>query len=238
MSLDFRSRLLRTLRAVESILDVPGVLVVGSEVPNLLEPGARSSLVVSEDVDIAVPVARHAAVKARLPELLGLSASREEPSVWLPDGDDMIEVNFIGMDSDGDRSRETYVLEDRELPLMVFRYLGLLKPGLPVIVEDLAIPVPRPAGLLLEKLVIDRSGEKGDRDLLVALGLVLVCASADLQELADLYRTLTDEERHAVKAAVSTLSLIEPRAEMPDPTPHRERIATLMAQLEDADRCP
>jgi hypothetical protein len=33
----FRDRLLATLRAVESILEVPGVLVAGSEVPNLLE---------------------------------------------------------------------------------------------------------------------------------------------------------------------------------------------------------
>ena len=73
VSLDFRSRLLRTLRAVEPILAVQGVLVVGSEVPNLLEPNARSSLVVSQDVDIAVPVASHADVKARLPQLHGLS---------------------------------------------------------------------------------------------------------------------------------------------------------------------
>ena len=33
----FRDRLLATLRAVEPILEVPGVLVAGSEVPNLLE---------------------------------------------------------------------------------------------------------------------------------------------------------------------------------------------------------
>lgn len=36
----FRDRLLATLRAVEPILDVPGVLVAGSEVPNLLEANA------------------------------------------------------------------------------------------------------------------------------------------------------------------------------------------------------
>ena len=236
VSLDFRSRLLRTLRAVEPILGVPGVLVVGSEVPNLLEPDARSSLVVSQDVDIAVPVARHADVKARLPQLHGLSPSREEPSVWLPAGDDMIEVNFIGMDPDSDRSGETYVLEDRELPLLVFRYLGLLRPGPPVTVEGIAVPVPRPAGLLLEKLVTDRSGEKGDRDLLVALGLLLVCTAPDLQELHGSYRTLSDEERHVVTSALSTLSLIGPLADMPDPIPHRQRIAALMTRLEDKEQ--
>ena len=181
MSLDFRSRLLRTLRAVEPILGVPGVLVVGSEVPNLLEPDARSSLVVSQDVDIAVPVASHADVKARLPQLHGLSPSREEPSVWLPAGDDMIEVNFIGMDPDSDRSGETYVLEDRELPL-------------------------------------------------------LVCTAPDLQELHGSYRTLSDEERHVVTSALSTLSLIEPVADMPDPIPHRQRIAALMARLEEKEQ--
>ena len=235
MTKDFRTRLLRTLRAVEPILGVPGVLVVGSEVPNLLEPDARSSLVVSQDVDLAVPVASHAAVKARLPQLRGLSPSREEPSVWVPAGGDMIEVNFIGMDPAGDRPGETYVLEDRELPLLVFRYLALLKPGEPVRVEGLVVPVPRPAGLLLEKLVTDRSGEKGDRDLLVALGLLLVSTAPDLEELETLYRMLSDEERHAVKSALSTLSLLRPMVEMPDPTPHRARIAALLAQLEDAD---
>ena len=181
VSLDFRSRLLRTLRAVEPILGVPGVLAVGSEVPNLLEPDARSSLVVSQDVDIAVPVASHADVKARLPQLHGLSPSREEPSVWLPAGDDMIEVNFIGMDPDSDRSGETYVLEDRELPL-------------------------------------------------------LVCTAPDLQELHGSYRTLSDEERHVVTSALSTLSLIEPVADMPDPIPHRQRIAALMARLEEKEQ--
>ena len=236
MSLDFRTKLLRTLRAVKPILGVQGVLVVGFEVPNLLEPDARSSLVVSQDVDVAVPVASHAAVKARLPRIRGLAPSTEEPSVWLPAGEDMIEVNFIGMDPDEERPGETYVLEDRELPLLVFRYLGLLRPGPPVTVEDLVVPVPRPAGLVLEKLVTDRSGEKGDRDLLVGLGLILVCTSPDLKELERMYRELSAEERHAVKSALSTLSLIEPRAQMPDPTPHRRRIAALLAQLEEADR--
>jgi len=42
------NRLLETLRAVRSVLNEPGVLVGGLEVPNLLEIDARSSLVVSE----------------------------------------------------------------------------------------------------------------------------------------------------------------------------------------------
>jgi hypothetical protein len=42
----FRDRLLRTLEAAPPVLDLPGAIVVGSEVPNLLQPGAASTLVV------------------------------------------------------------------------------------------------------------------------------------------------------------------------------------------------
>jgi hypothetical protein len=34
------------LRLIRPVLEAPGILVVGSEVPNLLEPGAASTLVV------------------------------------------------------------------------------------------------------------------------------------------------------------------------------------------------
>ena len=71
-------------------------MVAGSQVPNLLEPDARSSLVVSQDVDIAVPVDGHAAVTMRLHEVRGLARSAEEPSVWLPTDEDLLEVSFIG----------------------------------------------------------------------------------------------------------------------------------------------
>ena len=51
----FRERLLATLREMQPILDVPGVMVGGSQVPNLLEPDAAATLVVSQDVDLVVP---------------------------------------------------------------------------------------------------------------------------------------------------------------------------------------
>ena len=142
--MDFRTRLLETLRAIEPVLRVPGVLVAGSEVPNLLQPDSESTLVVSQDVDVAVPVVSHAAVKERLPEIRGLARSDEEPSVWLPHHPQLIEVNFIGMDSRGERSGETYVFEDDALPLLVFAHLSLLRPGTARNVEGLVIPVPRP----------------------------------------------------------------------------------------------
>jgi hypothetical protein len=232
---DFRSRLLRTLRAVEPVIRERDVLIAGSEVPNLLEPEARATLIVSKDLDIAVPVESHAAVKARLGELRGLRRSEEEPSVWLPLEADLLEVNFIGMDRRGERAGETYVLEDSELPLLVFAQLSLLRPGKPLVIEGLAVPVPRPAGLLLEKLLTDRSGEKGDRDLLVALALVLVSQPSDLEELETLYRGLSAELRFAARSGLSALSLLEPRIEMPDPTPHRALLARLMARLEKAE---
>lgn len=78
----FRERLLATLRAVEAVLDVDGVLVAGSEVPNLLEFDAASTLVVSQNVDLAIPVAVHEEVKARLTRITRLSPSADEPSVW------------------------------------------------------------------------------------------------------------------------------------------------------------
>ena len=55
------------------------MLVAGSEVPNVLEHGAASTLVVSQDVDIGVPVQKHADVKTRLSRLEGLAPSPEEP---------------------------------------------------------------------------------------------------------------------------------------------------------------
>lgn len=186
-------------------------MVAGSEVPNLLEPDARSTLVVSQDVDIAVPVERHAAVKESLGAVVGLVRSKEEPSVWLPREADLIEVNFIGWDAHSARAGTTYVLEDAELPLLVFGHLSLLRPGRTLLIEDLLIPLPRAAGLLLEKLLTDRSGEKGDRDLLVALALLLVSEESDFAEIELLYKGLAPDHRYAVRSGLSTLSLLEPR---------------------------
>jgi hypothetical protein len=230
VGVSFREILLDTLRAIEPILAEPGVLVAGSEVPNLLEPDARSSLVVSQDVDIAVPVECHAAVKERLRGVRDLSPSDEEPSVWLPKRDGLIEVNFLGLDrAAGGR---TYVLEDSELPLLVFGHLALLQPGEPAEVDGLRIPLPRPAGLLIEKLVTDRSGEKGDRDLLVALGLLMYAKESDLAEAARIYVDLAPDLRYAVRSNLASLSLLERVSGMPDPTPHRALVASLLGRLE------
>jgi hypothetical protein len=235
---EFRRRLLRTLEAIRPVLEEAGVLVVGSEVPNLLEPNAAATLVVSQDVDLAIPVQRLAAVKERLRGVQGLHPSVEEPSVWIPDASDLIEVNFIGMDPTLKDPMEAHVLEDDELPLLVFGALSLVRPGTPVLVEGLTIPVPRLAGLLVEKLLTDRSGEKGDRDLLVALALLVLAHEEDLAEIDETYGALVPELRHAVGSNLAILSLMESRPGMPDPGRHRARIAALLRRLERVNEAP
>lgn len=140
----FRRRLLRTLEAIQPVLEEAGVLVVGSEVPNLLEPDVAATLVVSQDVDLAIPVLRHAAVMR---------------------GCAVCEVSI--------------------------------------------------------KLLTDRSGEKGERDLLVALGLLVLASEENLSEIDEIYASLAPELRHTVRSNLAILSLMEPRPGMPDPGPHR-----------------
>ena len=183
----FRDRLLASLTALRPVLEVEGVLIIGSAVPNLLQHGSASTLVVSQDVDVGVPVSQHAAVKKALTSVEGLEPSPEEPSVWLPTAPGLIEVNFVGMDPSIDDAADTYVLEDDVLPLLVFGQLSLMRPGAVVEVDGARVPLPRAAGVMLEKLLTDRSGEKGERDLLVVLGVLLEAGEDDLQELEDDY---------------------------------------------------
>lgn len=58
--------------------------VVGSRVPALLESRAAATLVVSQGLDVGVPVDRHGEVKRRLGDLRSLEPSAEEPSVCTP----------------------------------------------------------------------------------------------------------------------------------------------------------
>lgn len=216
------------------LLEEPGVLIVGSEVPNLLQPGAASTLVVSQDVDIGVPVDRHAEVKRRIGALSEFRPSAEEPSVLVSSTGDLLEVNFVGMNPASDPTN-TYLLEDPQLPLMVFGPLSLVKAGLLLEVEGVRLPLPQRAGLILEKLVTDRTGEKGDRDLLVALGLLMTASADDVSELVTTYRTLAPELRYAVRSNLTILSLLTPRPGMPDPGPERARVVDLLRRLESGE---
>lgn len=231
----FRDRLIATIGAARPVLETPGVMVVGSEVPNLLEPGAASTLVVSLDLDVGVPVERHDDVKRALARLApAFSPSAEEPSVWTPRSPDLLEVNFVGIDSSRDPT-DAYVLEDDQLPLLVFGALSLVTAGPEIEVAGTRVRLPRPAGLLLEKLVTDRTGEKGERDLLVALGLLITAGPADVEELGVIYRGLRPELRHVVRSNLTVLSLLDARPAMPDPRPRRGIVADVLRRLERAE---
>ncbi len=91
--------------------------------------------------------------------------SPDEPSVWTPRSPDLLELNFVGMDPEQDPA-EAYVLDDDQLPLLVCGALSLVAPGAEIEIAGTRVRLPRLAGLLLEKLVTDRTGEKGERDLL------------------------------------------------------------------------
>jgi hypothetical protein len=227
----FRDRLIVTIRAARPALESPGVLVVGSEVPNLLERDAAATLVVSQDLDIGVPVDRHAALKLRLGDLHAFEPSADELSVWTPRAPELLELNFVGIDPSQDPA-EAYVLEDDRLPLLVFGALSLVSRGAEIEIGGTRLALPRPAGLLLEKLVTDRTGEKGERDLLVALGVLATSAPEDLDELETLYRGLRPELRHAVCSNLTILSLLAPRSGMPDPQPRRADVAGLLRRFE------
>jgi hypothetical protein len=227
----FRDRLLATIRAARPVLEVEHVLVVGSEVPNLLEPDLASTLVVSQDLDIGVPVDRHAAVKDRLSELRDFTPSPDEPSIWIPRDPSLLELNFVGIDATQDPA-DAYVLADDRLPLLVFGALSLAAPGPERQIAGTRVRLPQTAGLLIEKLLTDRTGEKGERDLLVALGLLITAAPEDLEGLDAAYQRLRPDLRHVVRSNLTILSLLAPRPGMPDPEPRRADLSVLLRRLE------
>ncbi len=130
---------------------------------------------------------------------------------------------------------EAYLLEDDRLPLLVFGALSLVSPGAEIEIEGTRVPLPRPAGLLLEKLITDRTGEKGERDLLVALGLLGTSNAGDLGDFEQAYRRLRPELRHAVRSNLTILSLLAPRAGMPDPQAGRAAVLAVLRRVEAAE---
>lgn len=230
----FRDRLIATISAARAVLESPGVLVIGSEVPNLFQAGAAATLVVSQDLDIGVPIDAHAGVKKTLADLHEFEASADEPSVWTPRSPHLLELNFVGIDPAQDPA-EAYLFEDDRLPLLVFGALSLVSRGAEIEIGGTRLTLPRPAGLLLEKLVTDRTGEKGERDLLVALGVLATSGPEDLDEIDRLYRRLRPELRHSIRSNLTILSLLSSRAGMPDPEPRRLEVAALLRRLEASE---
>ena len=231
----FRDRLLATVEAMAPVLAIEGVLVAGSEVPNLAQHDLASTLVVSEDLDLAIPIDRHAEVKAALGRVQHFRPSPHEPSVWLPLDETLIEVNFIGVDRANRDPTSLSVLEDSELPLMVFGALSLLVPGRVVEIGEARARLPRPAGLVLEKLLTERSGLKGERDLLVALAMLAVSEPEDLDEVVRRERSLPASLRAEIRRNLTVLALAGPTPGMPDPRTMRDRVAALASRLETGE---
>ena len=216
------------------MLEVPGVMVVGSQVPNLLQASVAATLVVSQDLDVGVPVERHTELKSRLGDVGEFESSTEEPSVWVGRTAGLLELNFVGIDRTLTPT-EAYLLEDDRLPMLVFGGLSLLSSGAKIEVEGTVVSLPRPAGLLLEKLVTDRTGEKGERDLLVALGVLAISSAADFDEFVNLYRRLAADRRWAVRSNLTVLSLLSPHPGLPDPRSRRAEVAALLRRLEEGE---
>ena len=114
----------------------------------------------------------------------------------------------------------------------MFGLLSLLHEGQLLQVGDVRVRLPRPAGLLIEKLLTERAGLKGQRDLLVALGLLLVSRRDDVDEVTERFVELSDEQKKTVIGSLAILSLMGSAPEMPDPARAREEIATLIERLE------
>ena len=154
---------------------------------------------------------------------------------WVPRADrsDLIELNFLGLDPSIVDPMDSYEKPDDRLPLMVFGPLSLLSEGPSLEIDGLHIPMPRPSGLAVEKLITDRSGEKGDRDLLVVAGLLCHMAETDVAHVTALIRSLTPELRHAVRSNLTILSLLGSRPAMPDPRLVRDAVARLLRELEE-----
>ena len=139
--------------------------------------------------------------------------------------------HLVGIDPSRDPA-DAYVFDDDQLPLLVFGALSLVTAGVEIEVGGTRVRVPRVAGLLLEKLVTDRTGDKGERDLLVALGLLMTAGPGDFEELDAAYGRMRPELRHAVRSNLTVLSLLEARPGMPDPRPRRAAVAAALRRLE------
>lgn len=87
---------------------------------------------------------------------------------------------------------------------------------------------------MLEKLVTDRTGRKGDRDLLVVAGLLALAGEEDVETFVQRVATLPDEYRHTVVSNLTVLSLLEPADGMPDPVAERGKVALLLRRLRGA----
>jgi len=106
-----------------------------------------------------------------------------------------------------------------------------LREGETIDAAGVRVPLPKPAGLLIEKLLTERSGLKGERDLLVALGLLMHCREPDVVEVTEIFRQLPSDARTTLLANLAVLSLMRPLPAMPDPVRGRDLVESLLERL-------
>ena len=74
---------------------------------------------------------------------------------------------------------------------------------------------------------------KGERDLLVALGLLMHCGESDVAEVTELFQQLPGDARATLFANLAVLSLMRPLPAMPDPVRGRDLVEALLARLRE-----
>jgi hypothetical protein len=99
-------------------------------------------------------------------------------------------------------------------------------------IDGLRVPLPRVGDLIVEKLLTDRTGEKGARDLLVVAGLFTVATGADLRDVLSVVRELSAESRHEIRSSLTVLSLMNGHPNMPEPSQVRREVQDLIERLE------
>ncbi len=228
--MEFAERLLMTIKDISDLF-IDGVIVIGSEAPNLFSFYEKSPVIVSKDIDLGVDVKAHNGLKEKITGLQTFKISEDEPSVLTPLGP-QLEVNIVGIDRRLTDISESYVLEDSRLPMMVLGNLSLIEPGQVINIAGINVPMPKKAGLLLEKLLTERSGIKGERDLLVALALLLIINEQEKTEFLMSYGKLDPELRQQILTNLTLLSALPPHHAMPDPRPCRQMIFEFIQRIE------
>lgn len=175
---EFKKKLLNTLSILKKI---PEIIIIGSEVPNILSLSNDiddSNLFVSQDIDIGIPVKLADNVKFYLTYLEQYyTKSIFEPSVFLPNTEEYLEINFLGIDKRLYNFDEVYIYDNDNLSFMVFGNLSLIE-SQRIIVDGNELNIAEPISLIFEKLLSERNYIKIERDLYV-VALLLKNVSID-----------------------------------------------------------
>ncbi|MEW5692344.1 MAG: hypothetical protein AB1765_03500 [Candidatus Hydrogenedentota bacterium] len=206
-TISFRTKLLNTLKILKDIL--PHTIIIGSEVPNLIRINKKVDLFVSEDIDVGIPVLKFKIIKSGIKRLLKkYYVSRDEPSILCPKTNELLEINFLGIDKNLDDLDDVYIFRDGLVSFIVFGTLSLIK-GKKVSINGMKVILAEPASLLVEKLLTERSHIKGERDIIVAgLLLEVIDIKKEMKHILAMINALNKDKRYLIQDNLSTLILI------------------------------